>query len=326
MDSLVQGAPAADAFQSSGASALDALRVFTDVTDGPAAVPYAVGWGLLVCGVIFSVIVEMSKIATSSKKPDVGEVIVSGSFAAIMLASYKAVCAGVWWATQGVAKAIYPDDHLETLGKMLGQIAERFQHYTLTFSVTQIAQGIKDSLVSVTAMASWALAVLSHWQIKQVQVNVYNVVFCFGPLLIGLSAWKLPTLKIWLTSLLEVSSWSITSAVLYFGLQSQFQRYLTTANQSTPNILDTRFLDAINGLIFLSSFMVIVPVVTGRLLGMGALGELGRVSNHSSWAAGMANSLRERLAAHGPQTDRSNATVTDQEMDRHSSRQRRPGD
>jgi hypothetical protein len=303
------------------------LQVFTDVTTGPAAVPYAVGWGLLVTGLIFSVIVELSKIATT-KKPDIGAVVVDVSFAAIMLASYKAVCSGVWWATQSLAKAIYPDGHLVALGKMLHGVSDRFQHYTTSFSITNISQAIKDSLVSGVAMMSWALAVLSHWQIKQIQVAVFNVIFCFGPLLIGLSAWRLPTLRIWLTSLLEVSCWSITAAVLYFGLESQFQRYLDVTSQAQANFFDPAFLDAINGLIFLSSFMIIVPIVTSRLLGMGTLGELGRASNQSSWAAGFANSIRQRLSSVGPQAERSSAPAhgSNSEHDRDRSKHRRPGD
>ena len=280
--------------------AMPDLQLFDTVVSGPAAVPFSVGLSLVAVGTVFSVIVEQRKVFITGDVPNIAKVKVQAVTCVIALVLFVPISKGVWWAAQNIAVAIYPDSAMQSLASSLQAIAARFQ--TLTTSRASIAnavtnpigfagQALKDSAVSFAAMMAQLLLLLAHCQLRNIQAGLYNVVFCFGPLLIGISAFGLPTLRIWIMALVEVSSWSITAAVLYFGVSTQLASYMQSA--ISTDLLDTRFLDAINNLVFLSSLMLVVPVVTGRLLGMATLGELGRVMPGSCCRA-------PRMTARGP--------------------------
>jgi hypothetical protein len=244
--------------------------LFNTVIGGPAAAPYTVGWALLLVGTLWSLLVEQLK-ATRGERAEHSSVIAQALVAAIALGSFTFVSRAVWWAAQTLAHEIYPDSKMDAFRKLLTLSALRFRDFS--FSLTSIGTGLRDGLVMIVGMQAWLLAFLAHWQLQKVQACVYNVIFCFGPILLGLSAFGLPTARVWLTALIEVSSWSITAAVVYYGVDSSLTQYLNV-DANEQGILSTRFLDVVNNLIYLSSIMVIVPVVTGRLLGMSALGEL----------------------------------------------------
>ena len=82
--------------------------------------------------------------------------------------------------------------------------------------------------------------------------------------------------RLWFSALVEVSSWSITMAIVYKTIDSALVSYLQDAQ--TLAFSDTRFLDVISLLAFMSSLPFVVPVVTGRLIGSSALGALANVS------------------------------------------------
>jgi len=258
-----------------------AFGLFDTVIGGPAAVPFAVGWALLFAGYLWSLLNNQLNAIRGQPKPHT-ELLVNTALHAALLGTYALISKWVWMGAQSLAHSIYPDTKLQMLTGALKEVSLRFQQYTFTFSITNVAQGLKDSAVSFTAFMSMVLALVSHYQIKQVQAGVYNVVFIFGPLLIGAGAFGIPTARIWIFALVEVSSWSIAAAALYHGLTSTFQRYLSQAASAMPGsatetLLDTSFLEAINGLIFLSTAMIVVPIITGRLLGSSTLGELAHV-------------------------------------------------
>lgn len=281
-----------------------AFGLFDTVVGGPAAVPYAVGWALLITGTLWSLLGSMLK-NISGQKNDPLAVWLNSAVLAVGLSLYAFITKAVWWGTQSIAQGIFPDDRMQALGKALKTIAQH-QRVSTGSNVLDVGQKIKDSIVEMSGLASWALAMLSHWSIQQTQRGVFNVVFIFGPLLIGLAAWGLPTGRVWLMALFEVSSWSISAAALYFGLQTYFDRYMGEI-QST-SVLDTNWLDTVSGLIFLSMMMAIVPIITGRLLGAATLGELSRISGGSSMADSMANGLRSRMASASSAPDPASGT------------------
>jgi hypothetical protein len=250
---------------------MNSFGLFDTVIGGPAAAPYAVGWALLLVGTLASL--ALGQVRTMKGSPGANaEVLARFVLGAVGLGLFTFISKVVWWATQSLAHSIYPDTKLQAMGRMLAAMAGRFREHSFSFSVTGFAEGLRDSFVMLCGLTSWLLGLLAHWQIQQTQQAVYNVIFCFGPILIGLSGFGLPTARIWLTSLLEVSSWSITAAVLYHGISSQIESYAADPGA----VMSTRFLDVTNTLVFFSSMMVVIPVVTGRLLGMSALGDIGR--------------------------------------------------
>jgi hypothetical protein len=299
--------------------------LFDTVIGGPAAVPYAVAWSLVAVGTVFATIVEKSQVFVAGGRPNIGKVVVQSATAALALVLFVPISKGVWWATQSVAYSIYPDTAFQGLGRALTAIGRRFQSYSFSFSVTNVVQGIKDSLVSVSALSAYAKALLAHYQLKEIQSGVYNVVFVFGPLLIGLSAFGLPTLRIWITALLEVSSWSITCSVLYLGITTQLQNYMKGPVEADPSLFSSTFLDAMNSLSFLASLMIVVPIVTARLLGMQALGELGRVMPGSTWAGRLGRWVGS-FQTYGPQIDPSLQSQSPPTRRYSAPAQRRPGD
>jgi len=301
--------------------------LFDTVVGGPAAVPYAVGWALLITGTLWSLLGSMLK-NISGQKNDPLAVWLNSAVLAAGLSLYAFITKAVWWGTQSIAQAIFPDDRMQALGKALKTIAQH-QRVSSGSNILDVGQKLKDGLVEMSGLASWALAMLSHWSIQQTQRGVFNVVFIFGPLLIGLAAWGLPTARVWLMALFEVSSWSISAAALYFGLQTYFDRYMGEL-QST-SVLDGSWLDTISGLFFLSMMMAIVPIITGRLLGAATLGELSRISGGSSMADSMASGLRNRMASASAAPDPASGTSASRpaqppRQGRGSDSSHRPGD
>ena len=271
------------------------LGLFDTVTSGPGAVTYGVGWALLALGTVFSLLLQQLAVA-QGKKPDYPLVIARSAMAAVALGLFAFISQAVWSGTQSIAYGIYPETKLSALGKLLSVSATRFQDYNL--SVFGLGSALKDGAVVLTGLASWLLALIAHWQLTNVQIAVYDVVFCFGPLMLGLSCFGLPTGRVWLTALLEVSSWSISMAVVYAAIDGQVTQYLSEAHK-VP-LLDSRFLDVINMLVFLSSLPLIVPVITGRLLGMSALGELSNATMGNPMVGRIAGAIREWMP-NGPE-------------------------
>lgn len=276
--------------------------VFDSVIGTPVAIPYAAGWSLILVGTSACLAYEQLK-AVHGNQPDHGSVVGRAILASAALATYTFICKAVWWAAQSIALAMYPDTEAQALGKLLGTIANRFKDYH--FNILELGTGLRDGAVIIVGFLSWISAYLTHHQLQQVQVCVYNVIFAFGPLLIGLSCFALPTLRVWITALLEVSSWSITAAVVYRGISSQLQAYGQIA-QNEP-LLSTKFLDVISTMVFLSSLMIVVPVVTGRLLGSATLGELGR-ANYGNTAAQWLGDRIRGMQPEGPRAAASTST------------------
>jgi hypothetical protein len=311
-----------DSLSSITDAALDPAHygLFDTVIGGPAAVPFAVGWALLGLGFVWSLTENQLNAMRGKPKPH-ADVVVNVAIHAALLGSYTFIAKWLWLGTQSIALSIYPESKLTALLGMLKELAARFQSYTFTFSIANVAQGIKDSMVSAAAMSSMVLALVSHYQIQQVQAGVYNVVFIFGPLLIGAGAFGLPTARIWFMAMLEVSSWSISAATLYYGLSTTFKTYLAQTSTAT-SLLDSRFLDAINALIFLSTAMIIVPIITGRLLGSATLGELSHAqASGTTWAARIGSWVSSAQSTDAPRADsvRHAAAVA-------PAHQQRPGD
>jgi hypothetical protein len=245
--------------------------LFDTVIDGPASACYGVGWALWAVGVVFSLVNAQFNLLRG-RGSSFAEVLGRSALGAVALGLFTFISKAVWWAAQGLAVSIYPDTKMQAFGKVLAGVAMQFQNYS--FSLTGAIAGLRDSFVLLAGVASWLVALLGHWEMQQVQRGVYNVVFAFGPLLIGLSAFGLPTGTVWFTALMEVSSWSITMAVIYRGIADQMSAYF--ADAQSQSFLSLHFLDVVENCVFLASMTVVVPVVTGRLLGLSALGELSK--------------------------------------------------
>lgn len=268
--------------------------LFDTVMTGPGAVTYRIGWTLFAVGLVASAVHNSFKVARG-EQGEMGLTIGRAVIAAVLLGSYTWLSHSVWAFFQNLAADIYPESEMAALGKQMRAISERYGNFS--FSVLDMATGARDGLVALTGLAAWLLALLGHMQVKTLMRVVFNVVFSFGPLLIGASLFGLPTARVWLTMLLEVCCWPVIMAVVFRSISLTIEGYLKDAAQLS--VLDTRFLDVISMLVFLSSLPLIVPVLGGRLLGMSALGDLARAGVGNGMAAQVGDFIRAQMPA-GP--------------------------
>lgn len=243
--------------------------LFDTVLSGPASAPYKVGWAILGVGFAVSIAFENLKTA-SGTKPDFGPVILRAVLAAMGLSLFTFINKAMWVGCQSLAAGIYPDTKMQALAGLLKQVATRFQDYD--FSILSMGHAMKDGAVMFFAIGAWLLALLGHSQLEQMQQVIYNVWFTLGPIMLGLSAFGLPSGRIWLIGLTELCAWSVTQAVVYVSIEGSLYRYLQVAK--TAPLLDLQFMDVIDQLVFLGSMPILVPVVTGLALGVSALGPL----------------------------------------------------
>lgn len=249
------------------------VSLFSGITAGGSLVPAGIGVGLLATGFLFRLVQEQAK-ASSGQKPEFAAVVQELIVSMVLLALSGTIAHNVWATCQYVATSIYPDTKSQALANLLGAVAGRFQDYS--FSILDMGTALKDSSVVVVALVAWLLTLLAHWQLEVLQVAVFNIVFAFAPILIGLSMFGFGGRRIWFSALIEVSSWSITLAIVYRTIDSAMHSYLEKAQ--TLAFTDTSFMDVISLLGFMSSLPFIVPIVTGRLLGTQALGALAGVT------------------------------------------------
>ena len=249
------------------------VGLFNGLSSGGSAIPVGIGVALLATGCLARLVLEQMK-AASGDKPDFQGVVRETVFCFALLLLHGVIANNVWVLCQGVATEIYPDTKMTALAELMGSVAGRFKEYS--FSVLDVGAGLKDTAVVVVAMFAWMLALLSHWQLEVLQVCVFNVIYAFGPFLIGLSLWGFGGRRIWFSALVEISSWSVTMAIVYATIDGAMYSYLEQAK--TLDFSDTRFMEVISLLAFMSSLPFVVPIVTGRLLGTQALGALGNVT------------------------------------------------
>lgn len=266
------------------------VGLFSGLSGSGSIVPAGIGVGLVSLGIMLRLIQEQMKAATG-QRPDFAAVIQEGVICYALLLLQGWVAHNVWSTCQYIATSIYPDTKMQATATLLGGVANRFKDYS--FSVLDIGTALKDSAVVVVALFAWILTLLAHWQLEVLQVCVWNVVYAFAPFLIGLSMFGFGGRRLWFAALVEVSSWSITMAIVYKSIDSALYSYLNEAK--TLAFTDTKFLDVISMLAFLSSLPFVVPVVTGRLIGSSALGALANVSAGGSVADRVFSSGRQGM-------------------------------
>ncbi|NTX67628.1 hypothetical protein HUA74_43975 [Myxococcus sp. CA051A] len=264
------------------------------VLSGPAVVPYAVGWALLIAGSVFSWVLGQQKWIggePSSPYRPLALLLVGSA----LLATFVPLSSAVWWGTSEISDGILEEAKWITLRDDFTRFGERLKQYWWSPGPGGVLfwANLKDNFVAFSASVSLGLAMLAREQLEYLQVVLFNVIFTFGPMMIGLSAFGLPTARIWMVALLEISSWSITSAVLYSAITARMRQYMELT--ATQGVLDTEFLSIVSICVFMSSMTFVVPVVTGRLLGISALGELANATAGNDMTKRLANFLQSTV-------------------------------
>lgn len=274
--------------------------LFDTVLTGPPATSYWVAWPLLgLCTAIRIALAHWKK--ATNQEPQFNVIIYELGLAVAALGMYSYLAQWVWAAGQNLAVAIYPESKMEALGELLQQVSARFRDYS--FSFFDVAKGAKDSAVVIVGFLSWLFALLGHEQLQGAQAIVWNVLYCFGPLLLAASMLGLPSGRVWLSCLVQVSCWSVATAVVYRTIGDSMATYLLEA-KNLP-LLDTRFLDVITNLIFLALLPLMVPGLVAYFIGQ-SVAPLFSAAAGQQFVTGIAGAVGSfiggRLGASTPQT------------------------
>lgn len=240
--------------------------LFDTVLAGPAAATYGVAWALLAFTTAVRGFNMSLKLATG-QDPEIGRFIYDLIFAAGGLALYSVICSNIWAFGQNLAFAIYPDSKMEALGTLLNQVSARFRDYS--FSFLDVAKGAKDGAVVAVSFLSWIFALLGHEQLQGLQANFWNILYCFGPLLLAASMLGIPSARVWFSCLIQVSVWSVAVAVVYLTIGDSLTHYLEQA-RDLP-LLDTQFISVINYLLCFAMLPVFVPAIVAFFVGQSTL-------------------------------------------------------
>jgi hypothetical protein len=251
----------------------EGVSLFVGINSTGSLVPLGVGFSLIATGTLLRLVQEQLKAATG-QQPNFALVYAEAVTCIALLLLQGTIAHQVWDTAQSIATDIYPDSKSTAATKALIGVVERFKDYQ--FSLFDMGAAAKDSAVVLVAAGAWMLTLLAHWQLETLQVAVFNVVFAFAPILIGLSMFGFGGRRIWFAALVEVASWSITMAIVYKTIDSAMHGYLAKAK--TLALTDTSFIDVIALLSFMASLPFVVPIVTGRLIGTAALGALANVT------------------------------------------------
>ncbi|WP_163778713.1 conjugal transfer protein TraG [Myxococcus vastator] len=299
------------------------MNLIHTILSGPAVVPYGVGWALLILGTVVSAGLNQLTFLGGKNEPP-GIVLSRLIIGAILLTSFTWISQSIWWGTSEIADTIFQEAEYFSMRDDLGRFSGRLQKYWWSPGPggAFFWASMKDNFVSLIATVSLGIALLAREQLEMLQVVLFNVIFCFGPMLIGLSTFGIPTARIWVIALLEICSWSVTSAVLYASINTRLTEYVRNAGDQ--DLTNTDFLNVIGIFVFMSSMTLVVPVVTGRLLGISTLGELANATVGNDMATRLAKALNSifntdnALSPAGPQMQDANL--------RSSAPSSRPGD
>lgn len=293
------------------------VTLFNGVTEGTAVMPSSLSATLILTGMVVRLIGEQIK-ASTGQRPAFATVIGDAVVTLVLLALHGWLAHNIWTSAQIIAVAIYPDSKLTAVMGLLGGVAGRLKDYT--FTILDVGSALRDSAVVLFAVVAWILTLLAHWQLEVLQVCIYNVVYAFAPLLLGLHMFGFDGRKIWVSAIVEVSSWSITLAIVYRTIDATLTEYLHDAQNL--DFGNTHFLDVISMLGFLSSLPFMVPIVTGRLIGSSALGALANVNFGNTMADAVLAKGRSLMSTAGGSID-----PGERDASSHTAAQaKRPGD
>lgn len=243
------------------------LTVFNSVLGGPTAYLYGAATSLALLGTACAWALDNMKMSLGDGKgPEKGAIVVRLFLTLGALGAYTLISGSIWSFFHGAAAEIFPHDASAALGNLMGAAARRFQDYS--FNALSLVNSAKDAVVVFGSLFAFGAALIGYWNLQTFQVVAYNTVFALGPLIIGLTPFGVPGLRTWLLILVEISSWATIQAVIFRSIQDRLTYYLQRATELPITSLE--FFDIFSQLALLATLPAIVPVIAGRLFGMGA--------------------------------------------------------
>jgi hypothetical protein len=271
------------------ANADEDVRQLLNIVNGPMQNLYVAGWGLMGLGLVIGTGWEQLKIF-QGQAPQPAQVVGRALVAAATLAIYVPFCKTVWNITSEIAGTILDPKDLDLLSlglrTLVSQALTAVTKDGILFSPFSMLRNI--ILGVFMDFMLWGIAFIIDG-IRVIQVAIFNVVFLFGPIALGLHVMGFKTGQLWLTALLEVCTWNITIAIISYGASRRVtEQFVRNAQMGAFEFDWWRDMKEIT---FLAALILFVPVITSRFFGFAALGELSKAALGSSTSVAIGTTL-----------------------------------
>jgi hypothetical protein len=254
----------------------------TERGSGQGGVLLITGWSLIGLGLVIGVLKDQLSIFTGQPSQPTA-VLGRALIAAAILSTYNVILKGVWDISLDIGRSI-ANEHT------LGQAAFYIRYFdirahsmiTNDWVVLAPLSIIRNAfLQGMMWLLDWFVS-FSIDAIRIVQLAVFNVVYGFGPICLGLYVMGLRAGEIWFGALLEVCSWNITIAIILSMMAGASYEHLMV--QAGTGVGNFEWWENLKGYTFLAFLITFVPVLSSRFFGIAALGPLAGVAMGGSFA------------------------------------------
>jgi hypothetical protein len=273
----------------SRANADDDVRALRNIVDLPMKNLYAAGWALMSLGLLVGTGWEQLKVF-QGQPPQPAQVVGRALVSAAALAIYVPFCKAVWNITAEISSTILDPKDLDLLSLSLRTlVSQALTGITQDGVVMSPFSMVRNAVLGVFMdLMLWGIGFIIDG-IRVIQISIFQVVFMFGPVALGLHVMGFKTAQLWLTALLEICTWNITIAIITYGATRRVtEQFVHNAQMGAFNFDWWRDMKEIT---FLATLIMFVPVITSRFFGFAALGEMSKAALGSSTSMAIGSTL-----------------------------------
>jgi hypothetical protein len=282
-------------------SGQDSNLLLIDSVVGTVATPlYELAWSLLGLGFLFSVVLTFIRRIRGEAGATFHAVVANTVVYGVALALFVPLSRTAWWASDQLCQAMkeaspsMPRFDMETflMAARLGVNAYTDAAQSGGGSLNPLGMlfgaggitwlSVKLLIFDFSAFMSFLGAYFATWDVRQGQIMMFNVLFCFGPLLIALASFGLPCFQLWIRGLLEITSWGLTATIVRLSSWDLISRY-ATAVLAKGQIGFREMLTVLTMLSFMTAMMFAVPIMASRFFGFSQMSALAG-TRVNSWA------------------------------------------
>lgn len=254
----------------------------TERGKGHGGVLLLTGWSLIGLGLVVGV--AKDQLAIFSGQPSQPTAVLGRAIvAAAILGTYNILCSGVWDISLEIGRSI-ANEHTLSQAAFYIRYFDIRAHSMLTNDWVVMAPLTIIRNAFVQGMM-WLLDLYVSFSIdaiRIVQLAVFNVVYGFGPICLGLYVMGFRAGEIWFGALLEICSWNVTIAIILSMMAGASYEHLMV--QAGTGIGNFEWWQNLKGYTFLAFLITFVPVLSSRFFGFAALGPLAGVALGGSFA------------------------------------------
>jgi hypothetical protein len=279
------------------------LLLIDSVTGTVAGPPYVLAWSLLGLGFLFSVVATHVRRLKGEAGATFYAVLGNTAVYTVALVLFVPLSRAAFWASDELCqmmRAAGPSTDGFTLTNFLKAARMGVNAYVdasrvgggafnplgMLFGAGGVAWlNVKLLIFDFSAFMAFFGAYLATWDIRQLQIMMFNVLFCFGPLLIALASFGLPSFQLWIRGLLEVVSWGLAATVVRLSSWDLISRYVSGA-LTKGEVGFREMVTVLTMLSFMTGMMFAIPIVASRFFGFGEVSALAG-AQVNSWAGSL---------------------------------------